>query len=237
MDFMLRNSSAGDHILKNELSFVLKAYNDAAPYTLCHAFARCSNQLGRHGLLKKKETKLIGTYRNRVCNLKNSELELKTRKGKKRFNKFKVAQSMLQIAAAFDNNEAGDYETNVLLKHLSRKGDKPDAINEQEDVDGMEEEANVNCYFEILLKNIFEQNPLTDEEYTQIENLGTDAKVAATVQVVKTIAEAVYFLDPMNLMGAIVTSMNATYNPQPLRISSAKTFFLPDTREDGAEVD
>jgi len=55
------------------------------------------------------------------------------------------------------------------------------------------------------------------------------------VQVVKTIAEAVSFLDPRSLMGAIVASMNATYNPQPLSISSAKTFFLPEICEDDAE--
>jgi len=158
MDFMFRNAPAtSSHFLKNEISHVFKAYNDAAPHTLCLAFSRCADQLGRHGELKKKETKLIGTYRSRVCNLKHSTLKLTTRKGKKRFQKFLVAQSMDQIAKAFIKSKEEDRERH-LLKLM--KGDKCDVINEDEDIEGMEEECTVNCYFENLLQTIFKEKTL-----------------------------------------------------------------------------
>lgn len=239
MEFFYRNVPSEQYVTNNGLSYAFKAYNEAAPFTICSLFAKCSDQLGRYGHLKKKETKLIGAYRSRVSNLDKSELNLKTVRGRKSFSIFKQAQSMAKIVKAFSNEEADDDNeamSHVMKKILSKRGEKMISQGDEkseEDIDGLEEETAVKCYFERLLKQIFQDNPLTSEECDQVESLQRDAKVASVATVVKTVAEALNFLDPKNLMGAIVTSMNATYSPEPTTIESARRFFLtaPETQD------
>ncbi|KAL5477244.1 hypothetical protein EMCRGX_G024011 [Ephydatia muelleri] len=81
---------------------VFRQFKCASPYDVCSAFGSIGSEIGKHGELKELETAIMGTYRQRVCdlNLQTEDVNPKTSAGKQLLSKFLRAQTMQDVAMA-----------------------------------------------------------------------------------------------------------------------------------------
>ncbi|KAL5477233.1 hypothetical protein EMCRGX_G023998 [Ephydatia muelleri] len=81
---------------------IFRQFKCASPYDVCSAFGSIGSEIGKHGELKELETAIMGTYRQRVCdlNLQSEDVNPKTSAGKQLLSKFLRAQTMQDLAMA-----------------------------------------------------------------------------------------------------------------------------------------
>ncbi|KAL5477241.1 hypothetical protein EMCRGX_G024008, partial [Ephydatia muelleri] len=156
-----------------------------------------------HGELKELETAIMGTYRQRVCdlNLQSEDVNPKTSAGKQLLSKFLRAQTMQDLAMALSATK--DEKWMAICMKLG--------LPEMEEFTVGDELTAIVLFFEKLLRSIFQEVD-TSSGLSRINELSKDATLDAAVGLVRAVANAVQIIDGKMIMGSIVSTLNSLYH-------------------------
>ena len=206
---------------------VFLQFKRASPFDICSAFASISSEIGKHGELKELETAIIGTYRERICdlNLASEGVDLKTGAGKRLLSKFRRAQTMQDLAMALSlTNTSVDEEWMAIRRKLClpEMEEFTPKLRKFED-DELTEMDSIVLFFEKLLCRIFQEVDTTSG-LSRINELSNDAALDATVGLVRAVTNAVDTVDGKMIMGSIVSILNAYYLQKEATLESVKPY-------------
>eukprot|EP00731_Ephydatia_muelleri_P037270 Em0432g3a len=112
-------------------------------------FGSIGSEIGKHGELKELETAIMGTYRQRVCdlNLQSEDVNPKTSAGKQLLSKFLRAQTMQDLAMALSATKDEKWMTIRMKLGLPEMEDfTPNFVGD--------EMGSIVLFFEKLLRSI-----------------------------------------------------------------------------------
>ena len=128
---------------------IFRQFKCASPYDVCLAFGSIGSEIGKHGELKELETAIMGTYRQRVCdlNLQSEDVNPKTSAGKQLLSKFLRAQTMQDLAMALSATKDEKWMTIRMKLGLPEMEDfTPNFVGD--------EMGSIVLFFEKLLRSI-----------------------------------------------------------------------------------
>ena len=198
---------------------VFRQFKCASPYDVCSAFGSIGSEIGKHGELKELETAIMGTYRQRVCdlNLQTEDVNPKTSAGKQLLSKFLRAQTMQDLAMALS---ATKDEKWMAIRMKLR-------LPDMEEFTVGDELTAIVLFFEKLLRSIFQEVD-TSSGLSRINELSKDATLDATVGLVRAVANAVQIIDGKMIMGSIASTLNSLYHQTEATLESVKPYLAID---------
>ena len=177
---------------------VFRQFKCASPYDVCSAFGSIGSEIGKHGELKELETAIVGTYRQRVCdlNLQSEDVNPKTSAGKQLLSKFLRAQTMQDLAMALSATKDEKWMAIRMKLGLPEMEEfTPKSVGDEMD--------SIVLFFEKLLRSIFQEVD-TSSGLSRINELSKDATLDAAVGLVRSVANAVQIIDGKMIMGSIL---------------------------------
>ncbi|KAL5477236.1 hypothetical protein EMCRGX_G024001 [Ephydatia muelleri] len=187
-----------------------------------NARAILSSEIGKHGELKELETAIMGTYRQRVCdlNLQSEDVTPKTSAGKQLLSKFLRAQTMQDLAMALSATKDEKWMAIRMKLRLPEMEEfTPKSVGDEMD--------SIVLFFEKLLRSIFQEVD-TSSGLSRINELSKDATLDAAVGLVRAVANAVQIIDGKMIMGSIVSTLNSLYHQTEATLESVKPYLAID---------
>eukprot|EP00731_Ephydatia_muelleri_P022661 Em0015g244a len=182
-------------------------------------FGSIGSEIGKHGELKELETAIMGTYRQRVCdlNLQTEDVNPKTSAGKQLLSKFLRAQTMQDLAMALSATK----DEKWMAIHMKLR------LPEMEEFTVGDELTAIVLFFEKLLRSIFQEAD-TSSGLSRINELSKDATLDAAVGLVRAVANAVQIIDGKMIMGSIASTLNSLYHQTEATLESVKPYLAID---------
>eukprot|EP00731_Ephydatia_muelleri_P022665 Em0015g248a len=197
---------------------VFRKFKCASPYDVCSAFGSIGSEIGKHGELKELETAIMGTYRQRVCdlNLQSEDVNPKTSAGKQLLSKFLRAQTMQDLAMALSATKDEKWMA-IRMKLGLPEMEEFTPISVGDEIDS------IVLFFEKLLRSIFQEVD-TSSGLSRINELSKDATLDVAVGLVRAVANAVQIIDGKMIMGSIASTLNSLYHQTEATLESVKPY-------------